>query len=151
MTRLLPAHAIAVRDQLAAVLRDAAEPLNLEQLHRVAPTVQRHLRRDGAGLCINDHEPLHSNPAITLRHCFGSSGHVVDWRIAPVELVAHLNSLVAGGYVELQPPLVSEGVPSRWAWIPADDTTDPRRAAEAYERDEFATLASQAGHTGAVR
>lgn len=151
MNRPLPAHAIAIRDQLAAILRDAPEPLDLTQLHRHAPTVQRHLRRDGTGLCADDHAVLHANPAITLQHCFGPAGHVVTWKISPAELVAQLNALVAAGYVELQAPHVSDGVPSRWAWIPATETLDPRRAGEHAERLEFAAIAFAAGHTGAVR
>lgn len=151
MNRSLPPHATAIRDQVTAILRDAEQPLDLHQLHRRTPTTRRLLRRDGAGLCIDDHTWLRRNPAITLRHCFGSSGHVIDWRMHPAELVSHLNALVTDGYLELHAPQVSAGVPSRWAWIPADDTRDPRRAGEDAERVEFAAIAFAAGHTGAVR
>lgn len=151
MTRPLPPHARAVRDQLAATLRDAAEPLDLNQLHQRAPTVQRHLRRDGAGLCIDDHAALTAHPAITLRHCLGSAGHVVDWRIAPVELHGHLGALLADGYLELHAADPAAGLPSRWSWIPAEDADTPARRHERRDRMTFAAIAFAAGHTGAVR
>ena len=146
----LPPQAIAVRDLICAITRDAATILDSDTIAARLPTQTRWLARDGAALCADNHAALTQHACTNLLHCFGNSGHVVAYRLSTPEVYSHCQALHSGGYLQKFDASSRDGFPTRWLFIEPALATGHRQV-EQFEAAEFAALAQLAGDPGPQR